>query len=144
MPIATYKNVYSKNQKYIKTKIGILCDNQMKYADALWDTGATKTHVTQSLIDAFNFKQKDMVTTHTHQGDIDANTYIVTLELPTGVIVEDLEVLSGDYDSVDIGIIIGMDIINCCDLHMNYLGEYPELILKHECPEERYIETKLF
>lgn len=146
MAYATYKNIYSKNQTLIKTKIGILTNKGMRYVDALWDTGATNTHISQDLIDAFSFKKVAKAITTTHRGTEPTDTYEATLELPTGGIFCDLEVLSGNYDDLDFEIVVGLDVIKHCDFHMDYLGEHPVLTLRHECDgdEDYYTETKLF
>ncbi len=146
MPFATYKNTYSKNQKLIKTKIGILTNEGMRYVDALWDTGATSSLISQDLIDSFDFKKSEPIVTTSHRGKSCVDTYIVTLELPTGGKINNLRVLSGVYDELDFKIVIGLDIIKHCDFHMDYLGEYPVLTLRHEYDgnDDYCVETKLF
>lgn len=145
MSFATYKNTYSKNQTLIKTKIGILTNEGMRYVNALWDTGATNTHISQDLIDIFKFERIDQAITTTHRGTRPTDTYKATLELPTGARFRDLKVLSGNYDDLDFEIIIGLDVIKHCDFHMDYLGEHPVLTIRHVYDGDDYcIETRLF
>lgn len=47
MNYSVYKNTYSKNTKYIKTKIIVTSGEKQLEVNALWDTGATKTSISQ-------------------------------------------------------------------------------------------------
>ena len=147
MNYSVYKNTYSKNTKYIKTKIIVTSGEKQLEVNALWDTGATKTSISQKIIELFNLKPIGSVIATGHQQKERLNKYIVSLILPTGYFYDNTEVLSGVYNVLDIDVIIGLDIISFGDLHMDYTCERPVLTFRHpnDCTsQDNYIETELF
>jgi hypothetical protein len=76
---------------------------------AVWDTGATRTAITQKVIDALGIKSKNEVINYTANGQRMADEYLVNIYLPNNVAFSGLPVIDGDIYGTDA--LIGMDII---------------------------------
>lgn len=78
---------------------------------ALWDTGATRSVVTESTVQSLGLVPAGLVSVH-HAGGIDQrHTYLVNIRLPNNVGV--IGVLVSECPDVsEFGVIIGMDIIS--------------------------------
>lgn len=84
--------------------------------DALWDTGATHSVITPSVVKALGLKPIGKIKVRSGGGEAEEDTYIVNVVLPNGVAIPGL-VMSGMEKVVDnFGIIIGMDVISHGDL----------------------------
>lgn len=88
--------------------------------DALWDTGATNSVITQQVIDKCNLSPTGMVTVHAANGSYTAETYLVNIALPNGVTFSGLRVTKGDVSGTDM--LIGMDVISQGDLAVTNHG----------------------
>jgi len=83
---------------------------QLVQFQAIWDTGATNTVITQNVIDRCGLKPIDITKTHTAGGIRNSNVFLVSLGLPNGILIPVLKVTDGDL-SKDFDVLIGMDII---------------------------------
>lgn len=150
MNYITYKNTYSKNITHIITKAHIVCNGKTMETIALWDTGAANTHITQNIIDTFELKSSKVVDTISHGGNVPCKKYIVGIILPTNGKIEDITVLSTtnmEYMGYDIGLVIGMDIINCGDFYIEHVNNKTIFAFRHpseDIDNEIFIETNLF
>jgi hypothetical protein len=89
---------------------------------ALWDTGATCSVITSSVVKKLNLFSYGKMLMHTPSGEAHANIYYVNVLLPNGMGVEKVRVLEGTLTSFDM--LIGMDIISLGDFAVtNYNGK---------------------
>lgn len=146
MSFSVYKNIYSPGIKFVKTKISITVGEKFCEVGALWDTGASKTHISKRIADLLALNPIKQIEVTGHRGVEFTNMYNVSLILPTGYLIENINVLSGTYDSLNVDMIIGMDIISFGDFHIDFTKENPVLVFKHpnDYDEDIFIETELF
>lgn len=77
--------------------------------DAIWDTGATGSVITQRVVDTCGLKPIGMTQVHHAHGMAMAETYLVNIGLPNRVGFANMTVTKGDLALTDA--LIGMDII---------------------------------
>ncbi len=88
---------------------------------AIWDTGATATVITQSVVNFLGLLPTGMSHVNTANGPTVQNTYIVDVVLPNGVNVKDITVTGANALSGGCEVLIGMDIISLGDFSVtNY------------------------
>ena len=76
---------------------------------AVWDTGASRTAITQKVIDTLGIQKIDEVDNYTANGMRTADVYLVNVYLPNNVAFSGIRVIDGDIYGTDA--LIGMDII---------------------------------
>lgn len=81
---------------------------------ALWDTGATISAVTRQVVETFDLKSIGKIEVDGVHGPELADTYLIGLWLPHGVVFPEVRVIEGKLRGAEI--IIGMDIIGTGDL----------------------------
>jgi hypothetical protein len=81
--------------------------------DAIWDTGATASVITQGVIDACGLTPTGIARVHHVKGSSLAETYLVNIGLPNAVGYSAVRVTKGEFVGGDI--LIGMDIIGTGD-----------------------------
>lgn len=89
-------------------------DYTPKMWSAIWDTGATKSCITQKIVDDLSLIPVGRTSIKTANGETIVNTYFVDIGLPNGVMVPNVLVSCADLGK-DIDILIGMDIISLGD-----------------------------
>lgn len=82
--------------------------------NAIWDTGATGTVITQEVVDRLGLAPTGMIRTHTANGERDVNTYLVNVRLPNSVGFVALTVACCPLGP-GADVLIGMDIIGSGD-----------------------------
>lgn len=80
----------------------------------IWDTGATGTVVSSEVVRVCGLKQTGKTKVKTANDEMLTNAYLVDVWLPNGVLFHDVKVTEGIL-SDGLGVLIGMDIINCGD-----------------------------
>jgi hypothetical protein len=78
--------------------------------NALWDTGATNSVITQKVVDACGLVPISMTQVNGVHGPEVAEVYLISLKLPNQVDFSQLRVTKGKFIGADV--LIGMDIIN--------------------------------
>ena len=76
----------------------------------LWDTGASRSSITQRIVDDLSLIPVGKTNISTANGIVTVDTYFVNLGLPNGVTVNNVLVSCADLGE-DIDVSIGMDII---------------------------------
>lgn len=76
----------------------------------LWDTGASRSTITQRIVDYFGLIPIGNTNISTANGITVAKTYYIDMGLPNGVLVRDVLVSCADLGP-DLDVLIGMDII---------------------------------
>ena len=150
MGYITYKNTYHSSINHIITNVTVVHNGINYNTIALWDTGAQHTHISQHVIEALNLVSFGETNTIAHSGAVSAKKYKISIILPTNGLVNDITVLSATnlkmYD-IDIGVIIGMDIIKCGDFHIDNIEDRIIFTFRHwsnNIDEDEIIETELF
>jgi len=83
--------------------------------EAIWDTGATKSVITEKVISKCGLKPTGMVKMHGVTGTADAETYLVEVVLPNRVLVGGITAAKANLVGSE-DVLIGMDIISLGDL----------------------------
>ncbi|MBO5602641.1 MAG: SEC-C domain-containing protein [Prevotella sp.] len=87
---------------------------------AIWDTGATRTSISQRVVDALGLKTIGYGTNHTAGGPITVTIHRINIMLPMGVGIPSLSVSCSKLDDFDI--LIGMDVISRGDFSITNVG----------------------
>lgn len=77
---------------------------------ALWDTGASKSSISQRIVDDLSLIPIGKNNVSTANGVVPVNTYFVDIGLPNGMTVKNVSVTCCNLGE-DIDVLIGMDII---------------------------------
>lgn len=87
---------------------------------AIWDTGASSTAISQNVVRKLGLKPTGMKrTVHTGNGTRQSDVYAVSLHLPQGVITD--PILAIDVESiVDADVLVGMDVIGMGDFAVTH------------------------
>jgi len=94
-----------------------------KEFEAIWDTGATGTVITERVVKECGLRPFGVTEVHTAKGKMRSDTYLVDIWLPNHVRIADVTVMSGELtDNKDV--LIGMNIINEGDFAVtNFQGK---------------------
>lgn len=82
----------------------------LKKYNAIWDTGATNTVISEKIIDECGLKPIGMAVVHTSERTTKSKVYIVNIMLPLKIGFPFVQVTKGKLSN-DIDVLIGMDII---------------------------------
>lgn len=102
-------------QKVPKSKKPVLEKTQ-----AIWDTGATNSVISEKLVQKLNLKPTGQTTTRGVNSSQIVNTYLINVTLPNSVSFTGVRVSEG---KLDFGILIGMDIITVGDFAVSNQGK---------------------
>ncbi len=91
-----------------------------KRFQAIWDTGATNSVISQRVVDRCGLKPTGMKKVYVVGGQQLAETFLVTIGLPNKVFFRDIEVTRGELIGADM--LIGMDIITSGDFSITNVG----------------------
>lgn len=80
--------------------------------NAIWDTGASGTVITQEVVNNLGLIPTGMSMVHTANGVAQQNTYIIDIALSAGIFLRDITVTCASALSGGCNVLIGMDIIN--------------------------------
>lgn len=151
MGLITYKNTYSSIVTHIITEVTVHYNGKHMTTLALWDTGASRTHISQTLIDTMDISSlSGEIKTLSHGGTVISKKYKVDITLPTKGMIKDITVFDTTDIQIageDINVLIGMDIISCGDFHIDSTGDKPIFTFRHpslDVSEDLFIETELF
>lgn len=111
----------SKGQGYLnilKCKAKIIADTKMHpngiskvYENGIWDTGASMTTISTRIAEELNLIPCGKAVSNTANGKNIVDLYVVSVELPNNVLIENVQVASGNLTE-DTDFLIGMDIIS--------------------------------
>ena len=96
-------------------RVTVIGDEASIEVPALWDTGATKTSVASEVATALGlvpFANRDVLTP---SGPDTLPLYMVDIKLPSGEVIERLEVIGSEIGKQGIGVLVGMDVISLGD-----------------------------
>ena len=115
-----------------KVKIATATSNNFKEFNAVWDTGATHTVISQKVISEIGLNSIDKIDAYTANSKRIADVYLVDLILPKDQIrLDSLTVIDGKLeDSIDV--LIGMDVICSGDFAISNKNQ--KTIFSYQCP----------
>lgn len=87
---------------------------------AVWDTGASKSSVSQKVVDELGLKPVGVGVNHTAAGPVPTHLYLINMLLPCDVGIPVLTVTCSDLGDIDV--LIGMDVINKGDFSITNVG----------------------
>ena len=91
---------------------------------ALWDTGATNCCVSQDVVNQLSLISTGKTNMRTPNQTSERDTYLVDVALPNSVRINDVCVIDSDIGNQNIGMLIGMNIINLGDFAVsNFQGK---------------------
>lgn len=104
--------------------------------DAIWDTGATNSIISQAVVDACGLAPTGMVMVRGVHGELPCETYLVNIALPNQLVVWGVQVTKANM--VDADVLIGMDIINRGDFAVTNLGGVTKFSFRY--PSQTHID----
>ena len=103
---------------------------------ALWDTGATGSVITQTVVEACSLTQTGLIKVGGVHGEQNVPTYQVNIVLPNNVGFPNVQVTMGQFTGADI--LIGMDIITRGDFTVTNSGGETKFSFRH--PPQEHID----
>ena len=88
--------------------------------NAIWDTGASGSVITQKVVDELDIQPVGMSQVHTVSGQEESPVFLVDFALPNGVVLQGLRVTLGRLIGADA--LIGMDVIVMGDFSITNLN----------------------
>ena len=101
--------------RQLKNRATIDNSNMSLTVDALWDTGASGSCISQDVVEKMHLKPTGMTQVLTPSGKDTRYTYLVDVVLPNNVRIADLCVIESEIGAQGIGLLVGMDIISAGD-----------------------------
>lgn len=100
--------------------------------EAIWDTGATNSIITNSVVATCGIRPTGMIKTQGVHGSKDSETYVVNIGLPNGLRIDGVKVARGELDpNTKIGVLLGMDIITLGDFAVTNVGGVTIFTFRH-------------
>lgn len=106
-----YKDISNK----LINKVEVFYNGKSVKCLALWDTGATNCCVSQDVVKQLSLISTGKVNITTPNQTSERDTYLVDVNLPNDVRINDVCVIDSDIEKQNIGMLIGMNIINLGD-----------------------------
>ena len=85
--------------------------NEIILAKAQWDTGATNSCISHDVVSNLKLIPFGIVNSYTPSGSAKQNTYIININLPNNLNINDVVVTESEIGKQGIDILIGMDVI---------------------------------
>lgn len=109
---------------------------QITQFDAIWDTGATNSVITQAVVDACGLVPVGMAQIQGVHGIDVVEVFLVSIRLPNNVVFPTVRVSKGGF--VGAHVLIGMDIINSGDFTVTNFGGVTKFSFR--MPSEKHID----
>lgn len=124
MHISAFTTKCSNLVNSLKNRIKIEYSGSEIEVDALWDTGATNSCISNEVVEKLQLIPTGKIYIKTPTGIGERNTYLVDIYLPNNVRIKDLKVIDSEIGSQNIGMLVGMDIIGSGDFAVsNFNGK---------------------
>ena len=108
------------NQLVTSVHVSIPNTETSYQVNAIWDTGATGSVITEKIVKELDLKPTGMSTVNTANGLTQQYTYIVDIVLPNGIQVTDVTVTGAIGLTAHCDVLIGMDIISLGDFSITH------------------------
>ena len=105
--------------------------------NAIWDTGATGTVITQKVVDDCALSPTGVVEVQTAAGKTKVNSYLAHVWLPNKIVVSDVEVTFGELGH-GVDVLIGMNIIGKGDFAVTNKDE--KTVFSFRIPSVEHID----
>lgn len=102
---------YNKRQSRIITPVKVSYGNKSFVVNALWDTGATYSCITNELAKQLNLTVFSSLEMETAGGTTIANVYVAQISLEDKINIGEMVLFSAKIISKEFDMLIGMDII---------------------------------
>jgi len=114
-----FKRNYNRIVREIETDVSIKPPlflgggNELPWVNVkgIWDTGATRTAITNKIVQLLGLKPTGKATVFGVNSQAIVNRYLVDIKLPDEIVFHNFEVLESKLNSPGIDILVGMDII---------------------------------
>ena len=113
---------HGKSDK-LKTQITISNGENSITGTALWDTGATTTCISESVVERLGLVPTGMMNIQTPSSTKSVNTYLVNMGLPNHLNVNDVQVCDTDIGKQGLEMLIGTDIITLGDFSVSNFND---------------------
>lgn len=124
----------------VSTDIKINPQSHTKNFIAIWDTGATSSVISSRVAQEMNLTPIGKTIVSTANGRAEVNRYIVTLELPNHLVINDIEVSEGNLGA-NTDLLIGMDIITLGDFSITNIDNCTTFTFRYpSCNKIDYVE----
>lgn len=94
--------------------------------DAMWDTGAAKSVITERVVEALGLKPIRKGFTQGVNGMGKSQAYVINLYLPSRIVMHELTVISSNPGNVWWNVLIGMDVIGAGDFSVRNINSKTE------------------
>lgn len=113
-----------EHQHEIKTPIYVVntYTGEKTLCDAIWDTGATGSMISESVASKLNLRPMGRTTIAGVHGVHDANSYIVDIKFDNGALLRSIKVTEAS-NTGGFGLLVGMDIIGKGILCVDGVGD---------------------
>lgn len=116
MQFSAFTTSYGSKQNRLINEATVYSGDDMMYTNAAqWDTGATKTCISQAVVDRLGLISTAQTLVRTPSGEKVFSLYVVDIQLKNNVIVRDVQVIGSEIGAQSIDLLIGMDIIGLGD-----------------------------
>jgi methyl coenzyme M reductase subunit C len=110
---------YHERCNNLKTQISISNGGSTIPGTALWDTGAAMSCISEAVAKQLSLVPTGMMNIQTPSSTKSVKTYLVNVELPNHLNVNDVQVCETDIGKQGIEMLIGMDIITLGDFSVS-------------------------
>ena len=107
------------SNKLMNSVIAIYNDKTYESNLAQWDTGATNTCISKTVVEQLGLTPLGKVENQTASGIETVNQYRIDIKLPNGMLIKDVFVIDSEIGNHGIDFLIGMDIINLGDFSVS-------------------------
>ena len=109
--ISAFTSTYDEITKTLCNNVSVYNGDVSISARALWDTGASRTCISDDVANKLALIPTGRQTINTPSGSKIVNTYLVDIVLPNNVRIPELCVCGSDIGKQKLDVLIGMDII---------------------------------
>ncbi len=96
----------------LNNDVAVQYNGKIIQVKALWDTGATNSCISEDVVKELSLVATGKISMQTPSGEDIRNTYLVDVTLPNDVVISDLVVADSEIGAQNIGMLVGMDVIN--------------------------------
>jgi len=105
----------------ILSKCHIVLNDKYYPVNAIWDTGTAKTTISTFVVEKLNLTEIGKKKLGGIDTIVDASIHKIDFAISDSIIFKDIEIVSSNFQSQYIDVLIGMDIITQGDFHITHL-----------------------
>ena len=124
MSIKAFVSEYTYLSNVLINTVTVNYNNVEINENALWDTGATRTCISNEVVKSLNLIPIGKIDMIGSSGYFTSDTFLLNITLPNDISVANIVVQETEIGAAGIGLLIGMDIITLGDFSVsNYNGK---------------------